>query len=54
VAVDKGADLRIDLEAASAEAASWRTRVEILFATLAVLGMLAWLAKSFVMVKQTL
>jgi len=54
VVVDKGADLRIDLEAASAEVASWRTRMEILLVTLAVLGMLAWLAKAFAMVKQTL
>jgi len=29
------------------EVASWRTRIEILFVTLAVLGMLAWLAKAF-------
>ncbi len=47
VVVDKDADLRISLEAASAEVASWRTRLEILFVTLAALGMLAWLAKSF-------
>ena len=47
VVVDKDADLRISLEAASVEVASWRTRIEILFVTLAVLGMLAWLAKAF-------
>jgi hypothetical protein len=46
VVVDKGADLRITLQAATAQVASGGTRIEILFVTLAVLGAFAWFAKS--------
>jgi hypothetical protein len=47
VVVDKEADLRIGLEAVSAQVVSWRTRLEILLGTLAILAAIAWLAKSF-------
>ncbi|HEX4263882.1 MAG TPA: hypothetical protein VH597_06045 [Verrucomicrobiae bacterium] len=45
VVVDKEADLRIGLEAASAQVASWRTRIEILFVTLILLAAISLLAK---------
>jgi hypothetical protein len=46
VVVDKEADLRIGLEAASAQVASGKVRFEILFASLVILAMISWLAKS--------
>ena len=52
--VDKEADLRITLETASAQIASWKTRAEILLATLVVLTLISGLAKSFLPGPQTL
>ncbi len=46
VVVDKEADLRIGIEAASVQMASGWTRLEILLATLVMLGVVSWLAKS--------
>ncbi|HWD92362.1 MAG TPA: hypothetical protein VG938_08435 [Verrucomicrobiae bacterium] len=46
VVVDKEADLRIGIEAASAQVASGKTRFEILFATLIILAAVSFLAKS--------
>jgi hypothetical protein len=54
VVVDKEADLRIGLEAASAQVASWKTRFEILFATLIVLAAVSLLAKSSLANRQIL
>jgi len=54
VVVDKQADLRITLETASAQIASWKTRIEILLATLVVLALISALAKSFCYRPQTL
>jgi hypothetical protein len=53
VVVDKQADLRISLETASAQVASWKTRVEILLVTLVVLALISGLAKSLLPVTQT-
>jgi hypothetical protein len=47
VVVDKEADLRISIEAASARVASWGTRVGILLGTLVVLAMIAWMGRAF-------
>ena len=52
VVVDKEADLRIGIEAASVQMASGGTRVGILLATLLTLGMISWLAKSLVAEKR--
>jgi hypothetical protein len=46
VVVDKAADLRIVIEAASAQIASGKTRLEILFVTLVILGLFLWMGKS--------
>jgi hypothetical protein len=54
VVVDKEADLRIGLETASAQVASWKTRVEMLLATLVILALISALAKSFLLNSQTL
>jgi hypothetical protein len=47
VVVDKEADLRIGLQAASVRIASGGVRVAILFGALVVLGMISWLGRSF-------
>jgi len=48
VVVDKEADLRIGIEAASVQVASGSVRVQILVATLMVLGIIAGLSKMLV------
>jgi hypothetical protein len=53
VVVDKEADLRIGLEAASVQVASWKTRLGILFATLVILAMISWLGRTLVFRQQT-
>jgi len=47
VVVDKEADLRIGLEAASVQVASGRARLEILLATLVILAAISWMATAF-------
>jgi hypothetical protein len=47
VAVDKEADLRVGLEASAVTAASAGVKAAILAATLGLLGILGWLARSF-------
>jgi hypothetical protein len=47
VAVDREADLRIGLEASAVKTASWGVRVLILAATILVLGLFGWWARSF-------
>lgn len=46
VVVDKEADLRIGLEAASVRIATGGMRIEILFGTLVVLGLISWLERA--------
>jgi hypothetical protein len=48
VVVEKEADLRIGIEAASVQMASGKTRLEILLVTFAVLGVLSWMGRALV------
>jgi hypothetical protein len=52
VVVDKEADLRIGIQAAAVRMASGRMRIAILLTTLVVLGVISWVAKSFLFGKQ--
>jgi hypothetical protein len=52
VVVDKEADLRIGIEAAFVPVASGKTRLGILLAALAVMGLVSWLAKSMASVSE--